>query len=491
MEDSAVAIQRQEKAENLKSEGYELFPNDFRPENSVQELRDQYEEMSGEELEKVETFYSVAGRIMAKRDSGKSVFFDIMDSGVRIQGFLSKKEVDEKTFTLMKKLDIGDIVGISGRILKTRSGELTILVGTLVLVTKSLLPMPEKFHDMSVELKQRQRYLDLIMNEKTRDVFLTRTKIISLMRRFLEEKSFLEVETPMMQPIPGGATARPFETYHQALDRKLFLRIAPELYLKRLLVGGFNRVYELNRNFRNEGISTKHNPEFTMLEFYQAYASYEDLMDMTEELFTYIRENLDILPNINYQDVPIDMASPWTRIGFHDSLVEVGELPAEINTDKDKALALCEKMGLNKQNDDPHGKLLAKLFDVVVEPRLINPTFIVGYPTDISPLARKNRDNPLITDRFELFIGGREIANGFSELNDPLDQRERFMAQVEEKSAGDAEAHYMDEDYVRALMHGMPPAAGEGIGIDRLVMLFTDSSSIRDVILFPHLREEQ
>ncbi len=490
MEESNLIKQRREKALALQKEGLNLYPNHFRPLTQVSELHSRFGQAENASLEKVEESFRLAGRIMARRDYGKSIFFDVKDHSGQIQAYIRRQDVDPATFNLFKKLDIGDIVGLEGRIFRTRTGELTILVSRLELVTKSLLPLPEKYHEISIELKYRRRYLDLIMNDRTRDVFLKRTRIIALLRQFLEGRSFIEVETPMMQPIPGGATARPFETFHQALDMKLYLRVAPELYLKRLLVGGFNRVYELNRNFRNEGISTQHNPEFTMLEFYQAYATYEDLMDLTEEMFQFVAREINGSETVIYQGREINLAPPWKRLSFYQSLRDIGGVPSEALKNKDQALAYCKEIGAEVSREEKHGKLLAKIFDVLVEPRLIEPTFITGYPTDISPLARRNQDDPGITDRFELFVVGREVANGFSELNDPIDQRERFLAQVAERESGDEEAQFMDEDYVRALMYGMPPAAGEGVGIDRLVMFFTDSASIRDVILFPHLRPE-
>ena len=351
--------------------------------------------------------------------------------------------------------------------------------------------MPEKYHEINVEMKYRQRYVDLIMNDAAREVFLIRARVVSLLRRFMEERGFIEVETPMMQPIPGGATAKPFETHHQALDMKLYLRIAPELYLKRLLVGGFNRVFELNRNFRNEGISTQHNPEFTMMEFYQAYATYEDMMALTEEMFVHVAQGIHGRTELTYQGVPVDLKGPWRRVRFNDSIVQIGGAPEAVLQDRSEALSFARGLGAELPETELHGKILAKIFDLVVEPKLIDPTFITHYPTDISPLARRSETEPALTDRFELFITGREIANGFSELNDPLDQRERFLAQVAEREAGDEEAGFMDEDYVRALMYGMPPAGGEGIGIDRLVMLMADAPSIKDVILFPHQRPER
>ncbi|MBW2622465.1 MAG: lysine--tRNA ligase [Deltaproteobacteria bacterium] len=491
MEESNLIKQRQEKGLSLRDEGQDLFPNNFRPGNEIAELRRRFDNAEDEVFEGLEEVFSLAGQILARRDYGKSVFFDISDHSGRMQAYMRRQDVEMKTFDLFKKLDIGDIVGLEGRIFRTRTKELTIMVQRLELVTKSFLPLPEKYHEISVEFKYRQRYVDLIMNEKTREVFQKRTRIIALLRRFLSEKGYIEVETPMMQPIPGGATAKPFETFHQALDMKLFLRVAPELYLKRLLVGGFNRVFELNRNFRNEGVSTQHNPEFTMLEFYQTYATFEDLMDLTEEMVALLARDVCGSERIVYQGQEVDLAPPWTRLNFHQSLKEVGGVPADVCENLESAETYCHEHGLEMPANRIHGKLLAKIFDVTVEPKLVNPTFITGYPADISPLARRNKDNPEITDRFEFFITGREFGNGFSELNDPFDQRERFLTQVEERAAGDEEALYMDEDYVRALMYGMPPAAGEGIGVDRLVMLLTDAASIRDVIFFPHLRPER
>lgn len=488
---STVIAQRQEKAQALKDQGRDLYPNHFRPNVGTAEIRRQFGHIPVEDLEKVETSFILAGRIMARRDYGKSTFFDLQDHEGRIQAYLRKNDLPEDQFNLFKKLDIGDIVGVTGRIFKTKTGELTIMVSRLELVTKSMLPLPEKYHDLNVELRYRQRYLDLIMNDRARDVFRLRTTIVSLIRKYLEYRDFLEVETPMMQTIPGGATARPFETFHHALDMKLYLRIAPELYLKRLLVGGFHRVFELNRNFRNEGISTQHNPEFTMLEFYQCYATFHDLMDLTEDMFTWIARESKGTLNINYQGIEVTLERPWRRIGFHQSLMEVGGISPDVIHNSDKALALVRDMGAPMPEREVHGKVLAKLFDLLVEPKLIDPTFITHYPADISPLARRSAEDPNLTDRFELFIVGREMANGFSELNDPLDQRDRFLAQVAEREAGDEEAQFMDEDYVRALMYGMPPAAGEGVGIDRLVMLLADVASIKDVILFPHQRSEK
>jgi lysyl-tRNA synthetase class 2 len=362
------------------------------------------------------------------------------------------------------------------------------MAGSLELVTKSLWPLPEKYHDMNTEMRYRQRYVDLIMNEEIRRVFLLRSKIVAAIREFMMGRDFVEVETPMMHVIPGGAAAKPFETFHNALDRKLYMRIAPELDLKRLLVGGFDRVFEINRCFRNEGLSVQHNPEFTSMEFYQSYANFHDLMDLTEELFVYVAEKTLGTTEISYQGTPVSLGRPWKRLTWADSLVEIGGAPKEVITDHAAALAFLKSVGGEKADDDVLGKVQAKIFDILVEPKLINPTFITHYPADISPLARRNDAEPGLTDRFELFITGRELANAFSELNDPLDQRGRFLAQAAERAAGDEESMYMDEDYVRALMYGMPPAAGEGVGVDRLTMLLADVPTIKDVILFPHMR---
>jgi lysyl-tRNA synthetase class 2 len=427
---------------------------------------------------------------MARRDYGKSVFFDLTDASGRIQVYLRRQSGAEAALDLFKKLDLGDLVGARGRLFKTKTGELTLLPDHLELVTKALWPLPEKYHEMSAELRYRRRYVDLIMNEGSRRVFQLRTRIVSALREFLAERGFLEVETPMMHAIPGGAAAKPFETMHHALNRNLYLRIAPELYLKRLLVGGFDRVFEINRCFRNEGISVQHNPEFTALEFYQSYADFNDLMDLTEEMFTEVALKIKGSAAFTYQGRPVDFKRPWQRLRFHQALVEIGGAPPEVLTDRQAALDHLKKVGGEKSDQDALGKVQAKIFDLLVEPNLNDPTFITHYPADISPLARRNEDDPLLTDRFELFITGRELANAFSELNDPLDQRERFRHQAEARAAGDEEGMYHDEDYVRALMYGMPPAAGEGVGVDRLVMLLADVPNIKDVILFPHLRPQ-
>ena len=417
----------------------------------------------------------------------------IADSDARIQIYVQQNQVGQESYSLAKKLDIGDIIRFSGPLFMTKTGEVTLLAKEFVLLAKNLRPLPEKYHGLKdIELRYRQRYVDLIVNEQVRETFRKRARIIAAIRRFLSERGFLEVETPMMQAIPGGAAAKPFKTYHNALNMDFYLRIAPELYLKRLLVGGFERVFELNRNFRNEGVSTQHNPEFTMLEFYQAYATYEDLMELSEELFRLIAMEVNEGRMVlEYQGDVIDLSPPWARYSFMESLTRIGDVPQGAVENFDEAVAFAKSVGIGIERFEGHGKLLTKIFDLVVEPRLIQPTFIYRYPLEVSPLSRKTEGAPEFVDRFELFIAAREMANAFSELNDPRDQRERFSRQLEAFKAGDEEAHQMDDDYIRALEYGMPPAAGEGIGIDRLVMLFTDSPSIRDVILFPHMRPEK
>jgi lysyl-tRNA synthetase class 2 len=386
-------------------------------------------------------------------------------------------------------MDVGDFIGIEGSFFRTKTDELTILADQIHLLSKSMRPLPEKWHGLTdVETRYRQRYLDLIANDRVRDIFVLRSRIIQAIREFFIEKEFLEVETPMMQPIPGGATARPFKTYHNALGMHLYLRVAPELYLKRLVVGGLERVFEINRNFRNEGVSVKHNPEFTMLEFYMAYATYEDLMVLTEELFARLVAKVAGKTVIEYQQQDIDFATPWPRVSLFDSLRETARVPEPAFKNIDAAAAFAQSQGIEISHRDSLGKILTKTFDQLVEPRLIRPTFILGYPTEISPLSRRSDRDSSIADRFELFIGGKEIANAFTELNDPVDQRERFLQQVALRDAGDDEAQFMDEDYLTAMEYGLPPTAGEGIGIDRVVMLLTDSPSIRDVIFFPHMR---
>nr|WP_147822736.1 lysine--tRNA ligase [Salidesulfovibrio onnuriiensis] len=483
---------RVEKACVLLDESVPLYPNDFHQDSHVGDIFAAYDPMDAEALEGIEEKFSIAGRVVGLRSFGKATFFHVQDRSGKIQVFCSRDDLGAEAYTLFKKTDIGDIVGVVGSLFRTKTGELTMKTEGFKLITKSLRPLPEKYHGLKdVEIRYRQRYVDLIVTPRTKEIFMARTAIVRELRNFLDEKGFMEVETPMMQPIPGGATAKPFETHHNALDMKLYMRIAPELYLKRLLVGGFERVYEINRNFRNEGISTQHNPEFTMLEFYWAYANFENLMDLTEEMFSRVAERVTGSAKVEYQGEVIDLSiGAWTRMTFHDSLEKIGGISPEIYNDYEKCKELVKNSGEKVVEGEKLGKLQAKLFDIRVEPKLIQPHFIYHYPTDISPLSRRNEENPDITDRFELFMTGREMANAFSELNDPVDQRGRFEDQVAEKEAGDEEAHFMDEDYVRALEYGMPPAAGQGVGIDRLVMLLTDSASIREVILFPLLRPE-
>jgi lysyl-tRNA synthetase class 2 len=489
---SSLIEERIIKAEKLKSTGVNLYPAGYHTDITISEAAENFGHMDSKTLEQDSKTYSVAGRVVALRDFGKASFIHIQDRTGRIQAYIRKDKVSGEKFKVFKMMDIGDFIGIKGPFFRTRTGELTILAEDLALLTKSLRPLPEKWHGLTdVETRYRQRYVDLIVNPKVKDAFVVRSRIIQAIRDFFIRKDFLEVETPMMQPIPGGATAKPFKTYHNALGMNLYLRVAPELYLKRLVVGGLERVFEINRNFRNEGISIKHNPEFTMLEFYMAYATYEDLMDMTEELFTHVLGEILGRSIIEYQGESIDFKPPWPRIHLFDALKDMGGVKEGVLQDKKRASDFALEYQISLSGSDNHGQILTKIFDHLVEPKLIRPTFIIGYPTEVSPLSRRNDNNPDITDRFELFIGGREIANAFTELNDPVDQRERFKHQVALREAGDEEAQFMDEDYLRALEYGLPPTAGEGIGIDRVVMLLTDSPSIRDVILFPHMRPDK
>jgi lysyl-tRNA synthetase class 2 len=424
---------------------------------------------------------------------GKASFCHLQDMSGKIQLYVTRDSLPEGYYNeVFKKWDIGDILGAEGILFRTQTGELSVKVDAIRLLTKALRPLPEKFHGLAdQEIRYRQRYLDLIMNETTRETFRMRSKIVNYIREFLSARDFLEVETPMMQAIPGGATARPFETYHNALDMGLYLRIAPELYLKRLVVGGFEKVFEINRNFRNEGLSTRHNPEFTMLEFYQAYAEYTDLMDLTETMLRGLAEELTGGTQIRYQDECYDFASPFRRMTVLESILHCNpQLRASDLESEESARRVARDLGIAILDGYGLGKIQIEIFEKTVENRLLQPTFITDYPVEVSPLARRNDRNPEVTDRFEFFVGGREIANGFTELNDPEDQAERFRKQVADKEAGDREAMHYDEDYIIALEHGMPPTAGEGIGIDRLVMLFTDSPSIRDVLLFPHMRSK-
>lgn len=485
---SSVVKERIEKAQKLKETGRVLYPAGYNVEITVSEAVKRYGNMDSESLEKEKDIHSIAGRIISWRDFGKASFIHIKDRTGSIQVYIRKDRVSDEEFATFRLMDIGDFIGIRGSVFRTRTNELSILAESLSLLGKALRPLPEKWHGLTdVETRYRQRYIDLIANDSVKDVFVLRSRIIQAIRQFFIEHDFLEVETPMMHPIPGGATARPFKTYHNALGMDLYLRVAPELYLKRLVVGGMERVFEINRNFRNEGISIKHNPEFTMIEFYMAYATYEDLMVLTEELFNRILHENCGSNVIQYQGNTIDFSSPWPRISFFDSLITIGKAGDALKS-REKALEIADNLPINLSKNESHTEILVKLFDHLVEPRLVNPTFVTGYPTEVSPLSRRNDENPDITDRFELFIAGREIANGFTELNDPVDQRERFERQVALREKGDEEAQFMDEDFLTALEYGMPPTAGEGIGIDRVIMFLTDSPSIRDVILFPHMR---
>jgi lysyl-tRNA synthetase class 2 len=490
---NAVMRERLLKAEELERAGIPLYPNEPLAPHCIRDILANHEHQSGEELEADPRPFTIAGRILAIRTFGKSTFMHLLDADGKLQIYIQQHQIGQERYWLVKRLDIGDIVRATGTLFRTRTRELTLLVSDIALLTKNLRPLPEKYHGLrDIETRYRQRYVDLIVNESVRTTFRTRTRILQAIRQFLNERGFLEVETPMMQVIPGGATAKPFKTHHNALGMDLYLRIAPELYLKRLLVGGLEKVFELNRNFRNEGISIQHNPEFTMLEFYQAYATYEELMSLTEELFVHVAQAVQGgHTRLPYQGEIIDLTPPWPRYRLVDALREIGGVPPQAIDEPAATVRFANTRGLAPDLYEGHGKLLTKLFDVLVEPQLIQPTFITHYPLEVSPLSRRSQLDPTVTDRFELFIGGREIANAFSELNDPRDQRERFQQQVQARQKGDTEAHLMDEDYLRALEYGMPPAAGEGIGIDRVVMLFTDSASIRDVILFPHLRPER
>ncbi|TCO80418.1 lysyl-tRNA synthetase class II [Plasticicumulans lactativorans] len=490
-DENKLIAERRRKLAEIRAGG-SAFPNDFRRDGLAGELQARYRDTSAEALDATPVRVAVAGRMMAKRIMGKASFTAARDSSGQIQLFVQRDTVGEATYAAFKGWDVGDIVGAEGVLMRTKTGELSVRVETLRLLTKSLRPLPEKFHGLTdQEVRHRQRYVDLIMNDSTRQTFRTRVRAIRYIRDFFDARGFLEVETPMMHPIPGGAAARPFVTHHNALDMELFLRIAPELYLKRLVVGGFEQVYEINRNFRNEGVSTRHNPEFTMLEFYWAYADYRDLMDLTEELLRGLVQDILGTTEVPYQGEVYDFAAPFARMTVPEAIVRhvPGVTGAELAT-LDGARAVAARLGIATRDAWGLGRVQIEIFEEKVESALRNPTFITAYPTEVSPLARRNDADPEVTDRFEFFIGGREIANGFSELNDAEDQAERFREQVRQKDAGDHEAMHYDADYVRALEYGLPPTAGEGIGIDRLVMLLTDAPSIREVILFPHMRPE-
>ena len=491
-DENKLIAERRKKLDGIREQG-NAFPNDFRRDALAGDLLAQYGDKQNEffEMEKIQV--SIAGRMMSKRVMGKVSFAHVQDVSGRIQLFVQRDALPEGYYNgSFKSWDVGDIIGASGQLFRTKTGELSVRVSDIKLLTKSLRPLPEKFHGLTdTEARYRQRYVDLIMNPQVRDVFRTRTAIINFMRSYFNSAGFLEVETPMMQAIPGGAAARPFATYHNALGMDLFLRIAPELYLKRLVVGGIESVYEINRNFRNEGLSTRHNPEFTMIEFYQAYADYHDLMDLTEDLLRKMTEEVLGSTTVKYQGAEYDFSQPFVRMTVKESILHYNTDIKEEQLDSiDAARKIADDMGITLDDGYGLGKLQIEIFEKTVEGRLDQPTFITAYPTEVSPLARRNDDDPFVTDRFEFFVGGREIANGFSELNDAEDQAQRFQAQADNKDAGDLEAMHYDADYITALEYGLPPTAGEGIGIDRLVMLLTDSPSIRDVLLFPQMRPE-
>jgi len=494
IDENRLIAERRQKLQKIRDEKGIAFPNDFRRDAFAADLHKEYGALSKEELEAKPVRVKVAGRLMSKRVMGKASFAVIKDASGSLQLFVQRDALPEGLYAEFKGWDIGDIVAAAGTLFKTKTGELSVRANELRLISKSLRPLPEKFHGLQDrETRYRQRYLDLIVNDDSRQVFKTRSRVIRRIRDFMERpgRDFLEVETPMMHLIPGGAAAKPFVTHHNALDIDLYLRIAPELFLKRLVVGGFERVYEINRNFRNEGVSTRHNPEFTMMEFYQAFADYNDLMDLTEELFRELAEVATGSVAFTYQGQNIDFGQPFARKTMRQLVVENNpELSLEDCDNEDTLRAFAKTKGIPVEDSWGKGKILTELFEATAEPTLIQPTFVTEYPTEVSPLSRRNDENPDYTDRFELFIAGYEIANGFSELNDPEDQAQRFLEQVKSKDAGDDEAMHFDADYVRALEYGMPPTAGEGIGIDRLVMLFTDSPSIRDVLLFPYMKPE-
>jgi lysyl-tRNA synthetase, class II len=491
-DENKLMAQRREKLTHLRERG-NAFPNDFRRDSLAADLLNQYGELDAEPLAAQAQQVAIAGRLMTRRIMGKASFAHVQDMSGKMQIFVQRDHLGDEAYSSFKHdFDLGDIVGATGVLFKTKTGELSIRCDSLRLLTKALRPLPEKFHGLTdLESCYRQRYLDLIANSATRETFRIRTAMIQFMREYLNRRGYLEVETPMMQTIPGGAVARPFVTHHNALDMQLFLRIAPELFLKRLVVGGMEKVYEINRNFRNEGLSTRHNPEFTMVEFYEAYADYRDLMDLTEDLLRQMALAVLGRTEINYQGECYDFGQPFARLTVREAILHFNpDLEAADVDDLVRATAVATRLKIAVKPNWGLGKVQIELFEHTVESRLLNPTFITAYPTEVSPLARRNDDNPFVTDRFEFFVGGRELANGFSELNDAEDQAERFRQQVAEKDAGDVEAMYFDADYIRALEHGLPPTAGEGIGIDRLVMLFTDAPSIRDVLLFPHMRPE-
>lgn len=476
---------RVEKLQRLIEQGIHPFSNDFHPKNLIKDILETYGNSSQEELSQVNEQFVIAGRIISKRNFGKSVFFDLKDGTGKIQGFIKEDNAGPENLEFFKKqIDVGDFIGVHGTLFQTRTGELTLNVGKFKFLTKSLQPLPEKWHGLQdVELRYRQRYIDLISNDYVKEIFVKRSKIINSIRNYLDEMGFMEVETPILHTIAGGATAKPFITHHNAMNMDLYMRVAPELYLKRLVIGGLERVYEIGRTFRNEGISTRHNPEFTMIEFYQAYADYEDMMNLIENMISSVCKKVRGEEKIKYQDKEIDFKVPWTRVNVYESLAQ--RYGQEFLNNEDEIFKKAKSLGI--EHNDVKGKAIMEIFEQEVGKNLIHPTFVYSFPVEVSPLARKNDYNPEVTDRFELYINGWEIANAFSELNDPVDQRKRFEDQIN-KDGDDDEFHETDEDFLEALEYGMPPTAGAGIGIDRLVMLLTNSSSIREVIFFPHLK---
>ena len=491
-ESNEQRMQRIQKLDVLKTMGVQPYGTRFETTHRVKPLLTAHGAKTKDELEQQRIECRIAGRVVALRRFGKAAFASLQDGAHRLQVYLKKDVLGDGAFRLSQELDLGDWIGVEGRLFRTKTDELTVEVRTLTFLSKGLRPLPEKWHGLTdVEIRYRQRYVDLIANPNVHAIFETRSRLIAGIRNYLTGHGFLEVETPMMQPIPGGAVARPFVTHHNSLNTDLYLRVAPELYLKRLIVGGLHRVFEINRNFRNEGISTIHNPEFTMLEFYQAYADYRDLMALTENLLSKLAQEIHGTTTLEYQGHTIDLMPPWPRLPYFETIVEHNAFDRNVLEDRAAATAAARQLGLELPKGASLVGILNVIFEETVEPRLIQPTFITDYPTEISPLSRRKDTDSRLTDRFELFIAGRELANGFSELNDPLDQRQRFEMQAAQRETGDAEAHAFDEDFLRALEYGMPPTAGEGIGIDRLVMVFTNQASIRDVILFPQLRPEK